>query len=351
MSKSNHFSKKLLNWYDPKARSLPWKFIKDPYKIWVSEIILQQTRAEQATPFYRNFIQLFPTVGALAKAELDQVLKAWEGLGYYSRARNLHHAANYVQNNFAGKIPSTYKELLTLKGVGPYTAAAISSFAFGEAQPVLDGNVFRVLSRVFGIEAPINVGSSRKIFQKQLNKIFDKKRPALFNQSIMDFGATCCKPSEPSCPSCPMADFCFALKNKQIHQLPKKLKSPKKKIRYFNFLFLTSGKKLLIEQRTEKDIWQNLYQFPLLESKELVHEDFIKDNFRSNLNLNKSINFDLVYSTTRILTHQKLYVQIWAANLRKKDFTEKEGALWVNNSDLHKFAFPKLFDLFFNDNC
>jgi len=347
MSKSKSFSKKLLSWYDPKARLLPWKSIKDPYKIWVSEIILQQTRAEQAIPYYKNFIEKFPTVKALAVAKLDEVLKAWEGLGYYSRARNLHHAAKTVQENFDGRVPGNYNELLTLKGVGPYTAAAISSFAFGEAKAVLDGNVYRVLSRVYGLSEPINVSSSKKTFEAQLEKIFDKKNPALFNQSIMDFGATCCTPNDPTCTKCPMSTFCFALKNDRIKDLPRKVKPAKKKIRYFNYLHLHSGNKILIEQRIEKDIWLNLYQFPLFETKEPAHEKFIIDNFKRKLKLKDGFNMDLIFKTTSILTHQKIYVQIWNAEITEKRFSGNKHSMWVEHGDVENFAFPKLFDAFF----
>ena len=349
-SKPKFFSQKLYSWYDPEERSLPWKSIKDPYKIWVSEIILQQTRAEQAIPYYNNFLEKFPSLSDLANADLDTVLKAWEGLGYYSRARNLHHTAKFVQEKFGGKIPSTYKELITLKGIGPYTAAAISSFAFGEAKAVLDGNVYRVLSRIFGIEVPINVSSSRKKFEDRLQKVFDKKNPALFNQSIMDFGATCCTPKEPLCVTCPMTDICFALKNDCIKELPKKEKPAKKKVRYLNFLKLCSKDEILIEQRREKDIWQNLYQFPLFETKEAAHKEFIIDNFKSKFQLNTKLDFDLLFTTTRILTHQKLFVQIWTTNIKKKESIGNEHALWINQSDLGNFAFPKLFDVFFKQN-
>ena len=347
INKSVPFSKKLLAWYDPKARILPWKSIKDPYKIWISEIILQQTRAEQAVPYYKNFLEKFPNVDTLANAHLDEVLKAWEGLGYYSRARNLHHAAKFVQENYDSKIPSSYVELLKLKGIGPYTASAISSFAFGEAQAVLDGNVYRVLARVFGLDNPINVSASKKIFQQKLNQVFNKNKPALFNQSIMDFGATCCKPKDPSCSSCPMAEFCFAFNNDVINDLPKKIKPAKKKIRHFNFLLLKKGEEILIEQRLTKDIWRNLYQLPLFETKEIVHEDFISDNFRSKFLLRKSKKFDLVFSTTRILTHQKIFVKIWATSIKKAKFDGKVNATWVNKNEMHTLAFPKLFDVFF----
>ena len=351
VSKSNTFSKRLLTWYDPNARSLPWKFIKDPYKIWISEIILQQTRAEQAIPYYHNFLKLFPTVTKLANADLDQVLKAWEGLGYYSRARNLHKAAIFIKENNKGKIPTTYDELLALSGIGPYTAAAISSFAFGEAKAVLDGNVYRVLARIFGIDDPINVSSSKKVFQNKLQSVFDKKEPALFNQSIMDFGATMCKPKDPSCSTCPMSDFCFALNNNQIEKLPVKIKAAKKKVRHFNYLMICSGDNRFLQQRTQKDIWQNLYQFPLLETKEIAHQVFVKDNFKAKFKLNFDFDINLIYSTNSILSHQKIIAKIWATSISKKKFKGNGHGIWVSKSDVNKYAFPKMFDLFFKHIC
>jgi A/G-specific adenine glycosylase len=259
----------LLHWYDANKRDLPWRHTRDPYKIWLSEIILQQTRVDQGLPYYQAFVQKYKNVCALAAAPEDEVLKTWQGLGYYSRARNLHHTARQVCTEHAGKFPQTYKELLGLKGVGPYTAAAISSFAFGQAQPVVDGNVFRVISRLYALDVPIDHSSARSIFEQYAAGLMEQADPADFNQAIMEFGALQCVPVAPDCHRCVLADPCLAFREGRVPAFPVKGKKQQVKTVYFNFLHFQKEKSTFLEKRTEAGIWKNMYQFPLVESEKI----------------------------------------------------------------------------------
>jgi len=261
-----NFSKRLIDWYFIHKRELPWREINNPYYIWLSEIILQQTRVEQGMPYYRAFVTAFPTVQDLAAAPQDKVLKLWQGLGYYSRARNLHTAAQQVVD-LGGSFPETYNKLLFLKGVGDYTAAAIASFAFNEAVPVVDGNVYRVLARVYGIATPINSTPGAKEFKALATLLLDKKRPALFNQAIMEYGAMHCKPANPLCTSCVFSDHCVALEQGRIAELPVKLKSkPVTHLHHHYLVIVTPSHKTLLVKRPQQGIWAGLYEFPYLEA-------------------------------------------------------------------------------------
>jgi len=258
----------LLNWYEPNRRPMPWKAIADPYRIWLSEIILQQTRVEQGLPYFERFVAAYPTVTDLATAEDEAVMKLWEGLGYYSRARNLLKAARMVAANYDGKFPDTYTGLRALPGVGPYTAAAIASFAFGRQVAVLDGNVFRILARFHNDAFPIDTGKGRKHYQERVDSTMGEAEARLFNQAIMDFGALVCTPKRASCPTCPLAAKCAALAAGTVYDLPVKEKKLKRRTRYFHFIVLADNeKRTVIEQRAAKDIWQSLYQFPLVETE------------------------------------------------------------------------------------
>lgn len=259
------FSEKLQVWAAAHPRAMPWKGEKDPYKIWLSEIILQQTRVEQGWAYYEKFIEHYPTVEDLAAAPEDQVLKDWEGLGYYSRARNLHATAREVAYRMEGKFPDSLKGLLALKGIGAYTASAIASFAYNLPYPVLDGNVYRILSRLYGIELPIDSPAARHLFEERAMYLLDKARPGLHNQAMMDFGATHCVPVRPLCGSCPFRDTCVAFKTGKTDVLPVKSKPAAKKERYFLYIVFKHADKTWIQQRTARDIWQNLYEFPLIE--------------------------------------------------------------------------------------
>ena len=253
------FHNTLINWYLQNKRDLPWRKTTDPYQIWLSEIMLQQTRVAQGTPYFLSFTTAFPTVFDLAKANEEQVLKLWQGLGYYSRARNLHKTAQYVANELSGEFPDNYKDLLKLKGVGEYTAAAIASFSYNEPVPVVDGNVFRVLSRYFDMETDIAVASAKKEFAALAFELMPKDKPAIFNQAIMEFGALQCVPKNPNCNVCVFNTSCAALQKKKVDQLPVKSKKLKVRNRFFNYLVVSDdNENTIIQKRTAKGIWHNL---------------------------------------------------------------------------------------------
>jgi len=310
-----NFQKQITHWYSIHKRDLPWRTTKDPYNIWLSEIILQQTQVKQGLPYYLSFIREFPTVFDLADATEEQVLKLWQGLGYYSRASNLHTTAKHIAFNLNGVFPDNYKDVLSLKGVGDYTASAITSICFNEANAVVDGNVYRVLSRFYGIDTPINSSKGIKEFKELASTLIDHKEPGNYNQAIMEFGARQCKPKNPNCNSCPVSDSCYAYKNKSIDQLPVKLKKTKVSARYFNFLVCIDKKKnTVIEKRTGKGIWQNLYQFPLIESnRSLKAEEFNLLKLENTILENSNFEFSLYNETDRIhkLSHQHLHTKFW----------------------------------------
>ena len=313
------FSSKLIDWYLQNKRDLPWRLTKDAYKIWLSEIMLQQTRVAQGLDYFKTFENHFPTVFDLAKADEQLVLKLWQGLGYYSRARNLHYTAKYIVEHHDGKFPSEFSEIKKLKGVGDYTASAIASIAFDKPHAVVDGNVYRVLSRVFGIDTPINSTEGIKEFKSLAQSLIDTNQSGNYNQAIMEFGAMQCKPKNPNCEDCPLQDMCIAFEKKQIDQLPVKLKKTKVRNRYFNYLVvLSSDGKTILNQRTQKGIWQNLYEFPLIESESISNEKKIltTEEFKNY----KFENFDLsLYNKTPIvhkLSHQHLHTQFWILEIQ-----------------------------------
>lgn len=297
----------LANWYKMHRRDLPWRNTTSPYKVWLSEIILQQTRVDQGLSYYLNFVNTYPTIADLALAPIDDVLRLWQGLGYYSRARNLHFTANQILTEYGGEFPNNYSEISKLKGVGDYTASAIASFSFGEVQPVLDGNVFRVLSRYYGIEEDIAKGTNRKIFKSILEKEIDHKDPATFNQAIMEFGALQCTPKSPDCSSCPLEDDCFALKNGLIEQLPFKSKTVKKRNRYFNFVLLKYNNQFALIKREKKDIWQGLFELPLHESAKNEKIELLTDKY-APLDITKTTVFEP--NKKHLLSHQTIYSQM-----------------------------------------
>lgn len=313
------FSSKLIDWYLQNKRDLPWRLTNDAYKIWLSEIMLQQTRVAQGLDYFKTFENHFPTVFDLAKADEQLVLKLWQGLGYYSRARNLHYTAKYIVEHHDGKFPSEFSEIKKLKGVGDYTASAIASIAFDKPHAVVDGNVYRVLSRVFGIDTPINSTEGIKEFKSLAQSLIDTNQSGNYNQAIMEFGAMQCKPKNPNCEDCPLQDMCIAFEKKQIDQLPVKLKKTKVRNRYFNYLVvLSSDGKTILNQRTQKGIWQNLYEFPLIESESISNEKKIltTEEFKNY----KFENFDLsLYNKTPIvhkLSHQHLHTQFWILEIQ-----------------------------------
>lgn len=310
------FSDRVAVWYHEHKRDLPWRNTKDPYVIWLSEIILQQTRIEQGTSYFLNFIKTFPTVFDLANAGEVAVLNLWQGLGYYSRARNLHYTAKYIVSQYNGVFPDNYKELLQLKGVGDYTASAIASICFNRPTAVVDGNVYRVLSRVFGIETPINSTEGVKQFKTLAQKLIDIDNPGTHNQAVMEFGATHCKPKNPKCNSCMFRQSCVAYTTNKVAQLPVKLKKIRIKNRYFNYLVLVSKDgKTLLEKRTGKGIWENLYQFPLLESDQT--KDLTKTEIETALP-EQSVSSSSCYNKKPIvhkLSHQHLHIRFWIVDV------------------------------------
>lgn len=285
---------------------MPWRHSKDPYKIWLSEIILQQTRVKQGMPYYLRFVAEYPTVQDLANASEGEVLRLWQGLGYYSRARNLHFCAKTVVEAYQGEFPQQFDELLKLKGIGRYTAAAIASIAFDQPNAVVDGNVYRVLGRVFGMADDIADTKSTKVFEKKANALITPENPGEFNQAIMDFGAIQCTPKNPSCAICPMNVFCYAYNNGKQDVLPVKTKKVKVRNRYFYYYIFEHNNRLLMKERGAKDIWQGLFDFHLEESRELKNEEAAILSFSNESNLTI---MDYSMEVKHILTHQRIFTR------------------------------------------
>ncbi|MFQ3335805.1 MAG: A/G-specific adenine glycosylase [Candidatus Arcticimaribacter sp.] len=311
----------LMAWYKTNKRSFPWRKSRDPYKIWLSEIILQQTRIAQGTPFYTSFIEAFPTVNDLAAADEQQVLKLWQGLGYYSRARNLHHTAQIIVSQYNSVFPKTFEELLLLKGVGNYTASAISSICFDEPQAVVDGNVYRVLARYFGKETPIDASYALKEFKSLAKELMGTEVPGEFNQALMEFGALQCTPKNPSCDTCPFQIKCVAFNQSLISKLPFKKGKIKVTSRHFNYLvFETPKKETILTKRIKKDIWEQLYEFPLLESiEELTLKELIADPLISNYTDANGVSISKFNEKPikHKLSHQQLYITFWKVNTER----------------------------------
>jgi A/G-specific adenine glycosylase len=308
------FSNTLVYWYLQNNRDLPWRKTKNPYFIWLSEIMLQQTRVAQGLSYYLKFTSTFPTVFDLAKADESTILKMWQGLGYYSRARNLHFSAKQIVEELNGEFPSTYEEIIKLKGIGDYTASAIASICFEEATAVVDGNVYRVLSRYFGIKTAINSTAGIKEFKALAQTLIDRKQAGTFNQAIMDFGALHCKPQNPLCEICPLSDGCVALEKNLTKELPVKEKKIKVRKRYFNFLVIKTGDdKTILTERKGKGIWQGLYQFPLIECEKIINQKEIIDSekfialFPEETTISLFNKEEIVHK----LSHQHLYTQFW----------------------------------------
>lgn len=327
------------------VRQMPWKGIKDPYKIWLSEIILQQTRVEQGTAYYEKFIHTFPTVSDLAIAKDEVVFKLWEGLGYYNRCKNLLATAREIVRDYDKKFPNNYDALLTLKGVGPYTAAAIASFAFQLPYAVVDGNVFRVLSRYFSIQLPIDTTEGKQYFHQIANKLLDKSEPALYNQAIMDFGATVCKPLAPDCLECPLNKHCKAFKDMLVNQLPIKEKRLLKKKRNFNYFIIEYKNKLLVQKRIRKDIWENLFEFYLLESDELLHwnEITILEFLKNHLGIDTAILKEQSIVFKQQLTHQQITAKFIHIELLQLPIHLKK-LQWQSKQKLTELPFPKIIN-------
>ena len=338
------FAKKLTSWYLENKRDLPWRKTTDPYRVWLSEIILQQTRVAQGMPYYFRFIDVFPTVFDLAAASEEEVLKQWQGLGYYSRARNLQAAAKFVSEELNGKFPDNFKDLLKLKGVGDYTASAVASICYNEPVAVVDGNVFRVTSRIFGIDTPINSNEGKKQFREKAQELLDKKNPAEFNQAIMEFGALHCTPRKPQCEACPFAEECVAYNQNRISLLPVKLKKQKVKKRHFNYLvFVSKEQETILQQRTGKGIWQGLYEFPLVETlsetnlENLVQEEAYRDYAST---AGEEVGLFNEAPIVHKLSHQHIYTKFWIVNC---DELPEKG---IPFPEIEKLPVPALIEKF-----
>jgi A/G-specific adenine glycosylase len=350
--KQADFTKLLLKWHNEgNTRLMPWKGEKDPYKIWLSEVILQQTRVEQGWAYYERFLRAFPTIQDLARAPQQQVFKLWEGLGYYSRCRNLIETAQKIDADYGGRFPPMYVEILALKGIGPYTAAAIASFAFNLPYAVVDGNVLRVLSRYHGLSTPIDSGAGKKLYGELADSLLDKEQPGIYNQAIMDFGAVVCKPQHPLCASCVQQKDCQARQKGWTDLLPVKEKSIRKKLRWFYYFIIeTPDEKIYVRKREEKDIWKDLHEFVLLEAEEALDEEQIlhSDLFR-RLAGRQSLTVRYISKIYRQeLSHQTIQGQFIIICV-KKPLPALKNYLLVNKKKLHEYAFPKFINAWLQD--
>lgn len=337
------FNSLILIWFDKNKRNLPWREQKDPYKIWLSEIILQQTRVAQGLSYYQKFTENFPTIKHLAQADETEVLKLWQGLGYYSRARNLHFTAKHIVNELKGKFPNNFKDLLKLKGVGEYTAAAIASIAFDEVVPAIDGNAYRVYARYYNIGIDIASPPAKKYFFELGKEIIDVDRPGDFNQAVMELGATVCVPVNPKCEICPVNDSCEALAKNKVNQLPVKIKKLKIKHRSFHFLEITDGENFLIKKRIENDVWRNLYNFPLFET------DSIQENLKE---LNLNLELILQQEQKHILTHQRLQIVFWKTIVNEKELknlAKKLDSEIITIENLDELPLPRPMEKYFSE--
>ncbi len=359
MMHSRFFRDALFAWAAANPRPMPWKGEKDPYKVWLSEIILQQTRVEQGWPYFERFVAAYPTVQALAAAPEDGVLKLWEGLGYYTRARNLHAAAKYIAHDLGGVFPATYEGIRALKGVGDYTAAAIASFAYNLPHAVLDGNVYRVLSRFFAIETPTDLPEAKKQFAALAESLLDKQRPGDFNQAMMDFGALCCTPAQPGCSNCPLSPECRAFREGRVGELPIRVKKLEKKARYFLYVVPRQGADTYLRKRAGRDIWRGLYEFPMLEveSAAAMEPASLLQRFYPD-GLPKGVVFGKSSPHFRqILTHQLVsaaFIELHLPLETKPEFFDNElfesSFKTAYNAVKKKFAFPRLVLRFLEKN-
>lgn len=345
------FSHLLLKWNRKmNARQMPWKGEKDPYKIWLSEIILQQTRVEQGLSYYNRFVEAFPDIHRLAGAPDEKIFKLWEGLGYYSRCRNLIFTAKYISKELHGIFPRAYEEIKKLKGVGPYTAAAISSFAYNLPYAVVDGNVFRVLARVAGIRKETDTTEGKRFFNELAASLLDKKQPGIYNQAIMDFGAVICKPAAPQCSVCIFHKTCVAFRRGWVNELPVKKKKLQIRKRWFSYLVFEYKGKTAIRQRTGKDIWHGLFEFPLIESeKELSDKEIIQEALIQKwMTKGKHEILPVSASYKQQLTHQLIKGRFISIRLQQRP--QKTGNwIWVNKKQLAAYTFPRLIHQFMQE--
>jgi A/G-specific adenine glycosylase len=354
MSDLAYFREQLILWAMEEHRPLPWKGIKDPYKIWLSEIMLQQTRVEQGMPYYQKFIQRWPEVQDLAGAQDDEVMKMWEGLGYYSRARNMLKAARMVVQDYGGKFPDSRESLQHLPGVGNYTSAAIASFAYGAPVAVVDGNVYRVLSRYMGVAEPIDTEAGKKIFDNLAREALDANQSATYNQAIMDFGALVCKPRQPMCEACPVNQRCQAWQHGQVSLFPVRGKKPARRRRYFEYLVLGDEHRVCIRKRDGKDIWDGLYEFLMIERDDLSGTEAML--MESALWRQAMAGLDIAVSGVsepfrQVLTHQEIVARFWDIRVISGEICLGQAEnMVIERQSLHKFAFPKIITQYLSSN-
>ena len=353
MTKFNH---QLVAWYSLNAREIPWRNTRNPYKIWISEIIFQQTRIDQGFHYWHRFIERFPTVELLAKAEEKEVLTIWQGLGYYSRARNLHFAAKQIMSEFGGVFPDTYENILKLKGVGTYTAAAVSSIAFGERQVVVDGNVLRFLSRYAGISEPIDTGSGKKLITDLATELLGDADPGTFNQAMMEFGALYCVPRSPDCMYCIFKNDCKAFEMGAIKEIPVKSKKVIVRKRFFNYLFLyminqNNERSFLMQRRGKGDIWQGLFEFPMIEDTSLLEPDALVQTevWQNNILIHHPVLNSEYHDFIHQLTHQQLHSRFFKVQLKDVDKNNvRPDWVWVSEENLHTYPISRLTGKFLN---
>ena len=349
---TDNIQNSLINWFAKNCRDLPWRDNPTPYQVWLSEIILQQTRVSQGLDYYLRFVERWPDVKALADATEEEVLKMWQGLGYYSRARNLHHCAQQVVAQYGGKFPADFELLKQLKGVGNYTAAAIASIAFNLPHAVVDGNVYRVLARLYDIDTPININEGQKLFAQLADELLNREQPGLHNQALMEFGALHCTPKSPDCLHCPLQSHCLAFAHQTIAQRPVKLQKTKVTTRYFNYLVFRINDSVYLHKRNDNDIWKNLYDFPCIESqKPMSVEEVVDSEEFKELIENKPFTIISVSPVfTHKLTHRTLLAQFIEIKLEKKLLQIKTNDLFLTpETELGDFPIPRLIDLYLNN--
>lgn len=344
-------SKLLLKWYENQGRELPWRKTSNPYKIWVSEIILQQTRIQQGINYYHSFLKNFPDIFSLAESDISEVLNIWQGLGYYSRARNMHKTARAIAQDYNGSFPSNYKDMLKLKGVGEYTAGAIASIAFGEHIPAVDGNVKRVFSRLYGLYDDLNKPAPMKNLKEMVQQEMNQEEPGKFNQAVMDLGALICKPKNPLCQECPLSQNCVAFKEEIVNELPVKYKKLKNRKRYFYYCIISCNGQILLNQRKKKDIWELLYEFPLIETLKPLSDKSIYDNVNKMfLTGQKKAKISHISSEViHILSHQRLHTRFIHVDVEAFDTPGLSGFIPVYKEKIDDFPLPRLIDRYMEE--
>lgn len=344
-----YFSDKIVEWYQNNRRPLPWRETTNPYFIWLSEVILQQTRVNQGLPYYRLFIESYPTIADLASAAEQDVLRLWQGLGYYTRARNLHKCAKTIVTLYGGRFPKTSRELQALPGIGYYTAAAIASFAFGEVAAVVDGNVYRILSRIFGIEVPINSPEGKEVFSALAAELISKENPAAHNQAVMEFGATFCTATNPKCDACPFTGNCVAFNRRMIDVLPVKLRVRKSRKRYFFYLVVEKENSLLMKKREEKDIWHGLFDFVLVEKTRPVKaENLIREEEHRKW-IQNATHIKVSKSYKHILTHQTIHCRFIQIQTGPSFMTAREDVAFYTPAQIARLPKPALITRFLQE--